>query len=287
MAFELKQEGFKLKLVLKVVDIPESTYHYHIKHMKKKDPDRKWKRLIRTIFYYHKENYGYRRIHLVLKTRGYHINKKKVQCLMQEMGLKSKKFTRRSRSKTYKGTVGKVAKNKLNRRFDTHIPLQKLVTDMTEFKCKGDKKLYLHPLMDLYNGEIIAFGMSHRPTLAIALDPLGEALEVMKDRAKYRTTIHSDQGWHYQHNNWVKTLKKHKVFQSMSRKGTCADNAVMENFFGILKQEMYHGEALLSYEELKIKIEEYIYYYNHERIKGKLGGLSPVQYRIQTHLITG
>lgn len=254
--------------------------------MGRKDPDEKLKDSIRELFYYHNENYGYRRIQSVLKTRGYHINKKKVQRLMQEMNLKSKKFGSSSRHKSYKGTVGKVAKNKLNRRFDTHIPLQKLVTDMTEFKCKDSMKLYLNPIFDLYNGEVISFGMSHRPTLDIALDPLYEALEVIEKDAKYRTTIHSDQGWHYQHNSWVKTLKKHKIFQSMSRKGTCADNAVIENFFGILKQEMYHGEELLTYEDLKEKIERYIYYYNHERIKEKLGGLSPVQYRTQTNLIT-
>lgn len=271
---------------MKVVDIPESTYHYHIKQIGRKDPDKKLKESIRKLFYYHKENYGYRRIHLALRAKGYAINKKKVQRLMQEMDLRSEKFIRKSRYKSYKGTVGKVAKNKLNRRFDTHIPLQKLVTDMTEFNCKDDKKLYLNPIMDLCNGEVIAFGMSHRPTLDVALNPLHKALEVIKKEAKYRTTIHSDQGWHYQHNNWVKTLKKHKVFQSMSRKGTCADNAVMENFFGILKQEMYHGEELITYEELKAKIERYIYYYNHERIKEKLGGLSPVQYRTQTNLIT-
>ncbi|MBL5766790.1 IS3 family transposase, partial [Bacillus sporothermodurans] len=109
----------------------------------------------------------------------------------------------------------------------------------------------------------------------------GKALEIVKE-SKYRTTIHSDQGWHYQHRKWVKTLKKNKVFQSMSRKGNCLDNSPMENFFGLLKQEMYHGEALCSFEELKSKIERYIDYYNNKRIKQKLAGMSPVQYRIHT-----
>src|SRR5699024_11661386 len=107
-------------------------------------------------------------------------------------------------------------------------------------------------------------------------------IERIKDKAKYRTTIHSDQGWHYQHNTWVKALKKNKIFQSKSRKANCADNASMENFFGIIKQEMYYGEALVSYEELKRRIEEYISWYNHERSKEKLTGLSPVEYRTQS-----
>ena len=201
---------------------------------------------------------------------------------MQDLDLKCTKFTRKSRYKSYKGKVGTTAKNRLNRRFKTSIPLQKLVTDVTEFKCTDDEKLYLSPMLDLYNGEVISFGVCNGPTLNLVVEPLNQAIEVIKNEAKYRTTIHSDQGWHYQHHIWVKTLKKHNIYQSMSRKATCADNAVIENFFGILKQEIYYGEKLLSYTELKEKIEKYINYYNNKRIKHKLAGLSPVQYRTQT-----
>jgi len=268
--------------VLQVVTIPEATYHYHIKQLHKEDPDKEWIDLINEIFHEHKGRYGYRRIHLELVGKGYKINHKKVQRIMYELGLKCVKFTRKSRYKSYKGNVGKVAKNRLNRRFHTPIPLQKLVTDVTEFKCTGDEKVYLSPILDLYNGEIISYGISNKPTLDFVLQPLHQAIEIIKKEAKYRTTIHSDQGWHYQHNKWVKTLKVNNIFQSMSRKATCADNASMENFFGIMKQEMYYGEPLLSYEELKQEIEDYMYYYNNERIKQRLTGLSPVQYRTQT-----
>ena len=282
MAFELKEEGFKLKDILKIVGIPEATYHYQVKQLKKEDPDKEWKEIILDLFQKHEGKYGYRRIYSALRTQGYVINHKKVQRIMGELDLKCVKFTRKSRYNSYKGTVGKVAKNRLNRKFNTPIRLQKLVTDVTEFKCTGNEKLYLSPILDLYNGEIISFGISNRPTLDFVLEPLNQGIEVIKKEAKYRTTIHSDQGWHYQHNKWIKTLKNNKIYQSMSRKATCADNAVMENFFGILKQEMYHGEELVSYDELKRKIEEYIYYYNNVRIKQKLAGLSPVQYRTQT-----
>jgi transposase InsO family protein len=282
MAFELKEEGFKLIDVLIVVGIPEATYHYHAQQLAKEDPDQELKEVILELFQKHEGKYGYRRIHLKLRAQSYHVNHKKVQRIMGELGLKCVKFTRKSRYKSYRGTVGKVAKNRLNRRFKTPIRLQKLVTDVTEFKCIGDEKLYLNPILDLYNGEIISFGISNRPTLDFVLEPLNKAVEVIKNEAKYRTTIHSDQGWHYQHQKWIKTLKKNRIFQSMSRKATCADNAAMENFFGILKQEMYYGEKLVSYLELKQKIEKYIDYYNNERIKVKLAGLSPVQYRTQT-----
>lgn len=282
MAFELKEEGFKLKDVLRVVQIPESTYHYQINQLGKEDPDCALKEKMIQLFEKHEGRYGYRRIHLALRNQGYMINHKKVQRIMSELGLKCVKFQRKSRYNSYKGTVGRVAKNRLNRRFDTPIPLQKIVTDITEFKCLGEEKLYLNPLLDLYNGEIISFGISKRPNLDLVLNPLNDAVEIINSEAKYRTTIHSDQGWHYQHQKWINTLKNNKIFKSMSRKATCADNAVMENFFGILKQEIYYGEELLSYHDLKQKIGKYIDYYNNDRIKTKLAGLSPIQYRTQT-----
>lgn len=262
------------------VGIPEATYHYHIKRMNLEDPDQTWKTLIVDIFDLHEGRYGYRRIHAELRAQGYVINHKKVQRIMKDLGLNCVKFVRKSRYYSYKGTVGKVAKNRLNRRFNTPVALQKLVTGVTEFKCANQEKLYLSPVMDLYNGEIIGFSMNKRPTLDFVMESLNQVLPLVKEHAKYRTTIHSDQGWHYQHNSWVKALKRNKFFQSMSRKATCADNAAMENFFGILKQEMYYGEELIPYEELKNRITQYIHYYNNKRIKQKLDYTSPVQYRI-------
>ncbi|MCZ2259564.1 IS3 family transposase, partial [Sporosarcina sp. G11-34] len=209
-------------------------------------------------------------------------NHKKVQRIMHKLGLKGTKFTRKSRRySSYNGTVGTVAKNLVNRRFNTPIPYQKLTTDITEFKCLDERKLYLSPMMDMYNGEILSHGMNMHPTLDFVMKPLEEALDIVRN-AKYRTTIHSDQGWHYQHNEWSLTLKEHNVFQSMSRKGNCLDNSPMENFFGLLKQEMYYGVPLRTYEELKSDIELYIHYYNNKRIKQKLAGMSPVQYRLHT-----
>jgi transposase InsO family protein len=283
VAFELKEEGFRLKDIFLVVGIPEATYHYHVKNFEKEDPDTELKDLITNLFKKFHERYGYKRITKELKKLGHRVNHKKVYRLMREQGLKCVKFMRKSRKyNSYKGKVGKVEKNRLSRRFSTPISLQKLVTDITEFKCLGEEKLYLNPILDLYNGEIIAFGIRKRPTLDLVMEPLKETIGIIENNATYRTTIHSDQGWHYQHNKWVRTLKENKIFQSMSRKATCADNASMENFFGILKQEMYYGEKLVGYEELKRKIEEYIYWYNNERSKEKLAGLSPVEYRTQS-----
>lgn len=265
-----------------VVGIPESSYHYHLKGMQAGNPDQELEEKIQSIFEENEGNYGYRRVHLELKNKGIHVNHKKVQRIMGKLGLKGEKFTRKSRRySSYQGTVGTVAKNLIHRRFYTNTAYQKLTTDITEFKCSDGLKLYLSPIMDMYNGEILSYGIHMRPTLDFVMKPLEDALHIVKD-SKYRTTIHSDQGWHYQHRKWVKTLKGHHVFQSMSRKGNCLDNSPMENFFGLLKQEMYYGEALRTYEELKRDIESYINYYNNKRIKQKLAGMSPVQYRLHT-----
>ena len=211
---------------------------------------------------------------------GHTINHKKVQRIMHNLGLKCTKFSRKSRKySSYKGTVGKVASDRLNRRFTTPYPLQKLLTDITEMKCQNNKKLYLSPILDLYNSEIISFSISDSPNVTFAMESLQDAMAIITKHAVYRTTIHSDQGFHYQNKRWVNTLKANKVYQSMSRKGNCLDNAPMESFFGILKQEMYHGEKLKSYEDLKKDIESYIADYNQSRLKRKLGRQSPVTFR--------
>ncbi len=272
-----------MKDVLQVVGIPESSYHYHVNKLNGAHRDKELEGTIQLIFNEHDGNYGYRRIQLELKNQGVRVNHKKVQRIMRKLGIKGSKFMRKSRRySSYKGNVGKIAKNLVRRRFYTDRYHQKLVTDITEFKCLNGTKLYLSPIMDLYNGEIISYGINMRPNLELVIQPLKETLEVVKD-TPYRTTIHSDQGWHYQNRNWVKTLKENNVFQSMSRKGNCLDNSPMENFFGLLKQEMYYGETLCTYDELKNKIETYINYYNTKRIKQKLAGMSPVECRLHTN----
>ena len=279
--------NFKLSDILKVTKFPKSTYHYWVNKMKQVNPDQELEELILIIFKESDETYGYRRIQDELYNRGIRINHKKVYRLMKKLGIMCVKFGRKSRQyRSYKGTVGTVAKNRINRRFNTPYPYQKLTTDVTEFKTQEGKKLYLSPIMDMATGEILSFSISHKPDLNFVMESLYQVLPIL-EQAKYRTTIHSDQGWHYQHRQWVQTLKQNNIFQSMSRKGNCLDHSPMENFFGILKQEKYYGKTFKTYEELKEAIEEYIDCYNHKRIKRKLAGMSPVQYRIHTSQLAG
>ena len=222
-----------------------------------------------------------------MQNRNIFVNKKKVQRIVQKLNLQVTSFTHKSRKySSYKGNVGKVAPNRINRRFNTSISHQKITTDTSEFKYynvdeKGKmtiKKLYLDPFMDMFNGEILSFGISSKPCAESIMKALNEAIENTND-CIYRRTFHSDQGWAYQMKAYSRKLKENKIFQSMSRKGNCHDNSVMENFFGILKQEIYYGKVYYSYEELEQAITKYIDYYNNKRIKQKLGWLSPVEYR--------
>ncbi len=196
---------------------------------------------------------------------------------MKQLGLKC--MVRLKKYKSYRGKVGKVAPNLLGRNFKADKPNQKWVTDVTEFSLFG-KKLYLSPILDLYNGEIISYNLSEKPTFHQTIDMLKKAFEKIPNDT--HLILHSDQGWQYQMRRYQKVLEKKGIIQSMSRKGNCLDNAVMENFFGLLKTELFYLQKFDTIEQFIEELKTYIDYYNNKRIKSKLKGLSPVQYRIQS-----
>lgn len=215
-----------------------------------------------------------------LHNRGYRINHKTVQRLMGLLGMKC--MVRIKKYRSYKGQVGKIAPNLIQRNFKADAPNKKWTTDITEFSLFG-KKLYLSPILDMYNGEIISYNISEHPVLNQVLDMLNQAfLKIPEDT---NLIFHSDQGWQYQHKQYQKRLQEKGIRQSMSRKGNCLDNSVMENFFGLLKSELLYLREFSSVEEFRVELEKYIDYYNNKRIKNKLKGLSPVQYRIQSSLV--
>ena len=271
---------FKLDILLDIIKLSRSTYYYHIKRLNI-DKDSKLKKEIQEIFEEHKENYGYRRVYLELRRRGYIINHKRVQRLMNILNLKAR-IRRKRRYKSYRGEVGKKADNLINRNFEADKPLEKCYTDVTEFSlpsCEG--KLYLSPVLDGYNSEIIAYNISRTPNLLQIDDMLNKAFP---NELYDGTILHSDQGWQYQHIRYHKFLEEHSITPSMSRKGNSIDNGMMESFFGILKSEMFYGyeKSFKSLDELEEAIVDYIEYYNNKRIKAKLKGLSPVQYRTKS-----
>ncbi|WP_260834444.1 IS3-like element IS1397 family transposase [Escherichia coli] len=262
--------------LLKAAGLARSTLYYQLSLQKAKDKYADVKQLIASIFHEHRGCYGYRRIHCELQKRGLKFSGKTVRKLMQQLGLKSPVRLKKYRS--YRGNMGLAAENILQRQFKAEAPCEKWVTDITEFRA-GGQKLYLSPILDLFNGEIVAWETACRPTEELVKRMLNKGLESLAEGEK--TLLHSDQGWHYRIKSYQSALADKGLVQSMSRKGNCLDNAVMENFFGHLKEEMYYRRDYRSVEELENAVNEYITYWNQKRIKLSLGGLSPVEYRTE------
>ena len=273
--------GFRLDLLLEAARLPRSTYYYQLKELDGHDKDKEIKAEIQEIYYEHKGNYGYRRITLELRNRGFVVNHKKVQRLMKILGL-SARIRRKRKYSSYQGEIGKKADNLIQRQFEAAKPMEKCYTDVTEFAIPASsQKLYLSPVLDGFNSEIIAYNLSTSPNLEQVKAMLNQAFS---EDHYTNTILHSDQGWQYQHQYYHRFLEDKGIQPSMSRKGNSPDNGMMESFFGILKSEMFYGyeNTFHSLEQLEQAIVDYIDYYNNKRIKVKLKGLSPVQYRTKS-----
>ena len=268
-----------MKALLEFAEVARSTFYYYLNRMKQPDKYKEIKEEITAIYHENKGRYGYRRITLELHNRGFQINHKTVIRLMREIGLQC--FVRVQKYKSYKGEVGKICDNLLNREFEADRPNSKWVTDVTEFKVHNEK-LYLSPIVDLFNGEVISFNLSRRPAFSQVVDMLEKAFSKIPNNTNL--ILHSDQGWQYQMKQYQYLLKEKGIRQSMSRKGNCLDNSLAENFFGLLKSELFYMKEYKTIDELQKDIIEYIDYYNNKRIKGKLKGMSPVQYRVHSQV---
>lgn len=275
MIWELRHKH-KISLLIEVSGLPRSTYYYYAKGRTNLDKYSEIKEQITNIYAENKGRYGYRRITSELHNRGYVINHKTVQRLMKQLGIFC--LVRMKKYKSYKGEVGKIAPNLLEQDFKASTPNQKWVTDVTEFSLFS-QKIYLSPILDLCSSDVVSYTISDRPVLSMAISMLEKAFEQIEDDTNL--ILHSDQGWQYQHKHFQRMLKAKGIRQSMSRKGNCLDNAVIENFFGILKSELFYLQKFDSIEHFKAELAEYIDYYNNRRIKAKLKGLPPAVHRRQ------
>ena len=275
---ELRQEH-DLKLLLEIAQLPRATFYYHAKRMVREDKYATIKIKITELFHEHQGRYGYRRITTELHNQNFAINHKTVQRLMKELELVCR--VRMKKYRSYKGEVGKVAENLLDRNFQAQKPNQKWTTDVTEFRLFG-QKLYLSPIMDLYSGDIVTYTLSESPNLLMVTMMLEQALKVLPEN--HDLILHSDQGWHYQHKRYRQMLAENGITQSMSRKGNCYDNAAMESFFGHLKSELLYLQEFESVDHFKRELINYIDYYNNRRIKARLKGLPPALHRQQALL---
>ena len=251
-----------------------STFYYHTKRIGQPDRYDAVSKRIRSVYEEHRGRYGYRRVTAQLHNEGVDINHKTVQKLMGQMSLKAK--VKRQHYRSYKGELGKVAPNVIGRNFNASAPDQKWTTDVTQVKIK-ERKMYLSPILDMFNGEIVSYTISDSPNLKMVMGMLDKAFK--KRDIRGNLIFHSDQGWQYQHKQYQKVLEDRNITQSMSRKGNCLDNAMMENFFGLMKNELLYLQDWNSVEQFKDALKKYIQYYNNDRIKLRLKGKSPVQYR--------
>lgn len=270
------RQTFPLAVLLSIAQIPRATYYYHVKRQAEPDKYKKEKEEIKVIYYENKGRYGYRRITTDLSNRGFALNHKTVQRLMKELGLICR--VRIKKYKSYKGGVGKIAPDILKRDFEAAKPNQKWVTDVTEFSLFG-QKLYLSPILDLCSRDIVSYTISEKPVLSMVTEMLDKAFAKIPNGTNL--ILHSDQGWHYQHKQYQCMLKAKGIQQSMSRKGNCLDNAVIENFFGLLKSELLYLQQFESMEHFKAELINYLDYYNNRRSKAKLKGLPPAIHRQQ------
>lgn len=268
----------RLDDLLVAAKMARSTFFYHQKRLTGFDKHAELKAAIRRSFETNKRRYGYRRVWQDLRNQGWLINHKLVYKLMDQMGLKAK-VRRRRPYISYVGTVSHIAPNVLNRNFAPDTPNTAWVSDVTEFRVAG-RKIYLSPIMDLFDRSIIAHTLSTSPSTTLTAASLAKAIASQPPAPGW--IMHTDQGFQYQHSSWRNLVNAHKNKLSMSRKANCYDNAVMENFFGHLKTEMYHGEVFQTIEELTTEINEYIHWYNNKRIQQRLKGLTPMQCRNQT-----
>ena len=298
---ELRQElKCSLDFVLNTINtneslphLPRSDYYYW---KNRADPDTKKTDLmdaISTIFSDNHKRYGYRRITLQLKNQGWNVNHKAVKRLMSKLKLYG--ITPRAKYKSYKGDFNRTVGNKLLhkhidtkkhktefiRDFSTTGVNEKWTTDVSEFHIAAGK-LYLSPILDMHNKEIVAYNISKSPGYSQITDMLNKAFR--KHKNLHGLIFHSDQGWQYQMAHYHKALKQRGITQSMSRKGNCLDNSPMENFFGKMKNEMFYGHEyeVETLEQLQRAMVKYIDYYNTKRIQVKLKGLTPCQVRNQS-----
>lgn len=195
---------------------------------------------------------------------------------MNRLGLASKRLKEKYHS--YRGEVGKVAEYIINRDFSAEKPLQKWTTDVSEFNLPW-RKCYISPILDMNTNEIISYNLSLSSNREQNQGYAHKAFERFPSVTSL--IIHSDRGWQYQHATYRNELWKHGVVQSMSRKGNCYDNCILETFFGRLKNEMFYGfeKEYISFAVFSKAIADYIDYYNTRRIQAKTKWMPPSKFR--------
>jgi transposase InsO family protein len=262
--------------MLAFLKIPKSNY-YRWKNRPDDEDECKLIELINAIGIKHKRRYGYRRVVAELRTKyQLKINHKRVRRIMAENILQAK--IRRKKFVRYKPEEIIKKADLIQRQFKADAPNKKWYTDVSTI-TDGESNLYLSAIIDGFNNEVISSITGPSPNLELAFETVTRALEKRKVNG---VILHSDQGGLYTSPKFQEFVKEKNIIQSMSQVGVCYDNVLIESFFSHLKVEAFYSQDLTATNEQIIEIvEEYIYYYNNERLQLKLNKLPPIQYREQ------
>lgn len=256
-------------------EVSRSGYYKYLKRLEHLAKDFELAEKIRTKQEACRRTYGYRRMKLWLDSEGITKNPKTILRIMHKYDLLSE--IRRRKKWVQMGEQIHKYKNLLNREFNAEHPNQKWVTDISYIHTK-EGVLYLSMIRDLYDRSIVAYKTSASQTVNLVLDTIRLAIKSVKTESRRELQLHSDQGFQYTSQAYFNLTKEYGITPSMSRRGNCYDNALAENFFGILKTECIYRHKPKTFEEANKMIDDYIYFYNHERIQLKTG-LSPLSLR--------
>ncbi len=268
---------YSLPALLKRLDMPRSSYFYQVKVLHGRNKYDELRRKIGVLFEESKERYGYRRIKILLKNQGMIVSEKVVRRIMKEDSL-IVKLRKIRKYNSYKGEISPAVENLVNRDFHAERPNQKWLTDITEFSIRAGK-IYLSPVLDCFDGMPVAWSIGTSPNAELSNSMLKTAISTLKPGEK--PIVHSDRGCHYRWPEWISIMDAAGLTRSMSKKGCSPDNAACEGFFGHLKTEMFYTR---NWDETSVadfihEIDQYMNWYQADRIKLSLGGLSPLNYR--------
>lgn len=268
------KEKYSISEMCKFFSVSRSGYYDYVKRMNIPARDLPLAEKIRECQNECGRTYGYRRVHIWLERNGIHHNPKTVLRVMQKYGLLS--VIRRKKYRNYGNYLHRYD-NLLNRDFKAEKPNQKWVTDISYIHTKQGV-LYLSIIRDLYDNSIVAYKIGTEQNVNLVLSTIRAAKKKEKVTAELR--LHSDQGFQYTSHGYFKLTQSYGITPSMSRRGNPYDNALAENFFSILKTECIYRAKLQTYEEARLLIDEYIYFYNNQRIQLKTK-LTPLEKRSQ------
>lgn len=273
-----KDKGYSIVQICKLLDISRSSY-YKYKNRLKPEKEKQDELLCSLINEYHSTFdgiLGYRRMTMFINrlnhksfSQGY------IHRLMNVLGLTARIRRKKVNRKKIKPEYTK--ENILSRDFASKLPNEKWLTDVTEFSIPGEsKKLYLSPIIDLYDNSIIEYELSFKNNNHLVFSMFEKAIKKYPDA---RPIFHSDRGFQYTGSIFKNKIEEANMIQSMSRVGRCIDNGPMEGFFGTLKSEMFYGKTFKTFEELKERIVKYIEFYNEKRFQKRLKCMAPIEYR--------